>query len=104
MTEPKATLPVTAQQLEAVAAQLVEWADRLKKAAAVARLQPDETLGIYNWRSVPKGLQLIGGFVRQADKSKMHAELGSPLGIGQLKPRSTKKTKDSPPTSRGEND
>ena len=90
-SEPKATTPVSAMQLDALAAELSNFAARLQQAAKVARSQPDESLGVYNWASVPTGLRMIRSFVAKADESRSAAELGNPIPIGQLKPRSTAK-------------
>jgi len=86
---PKATLPVTANQLDSLANDLADFVTKLRNAAKIARTQPNETLGIFNWPSVPKGLTLLRNFVAKADESRSDAELGRPLPIGQLKPRST---------------
>lgn len=90
-SEPKTTMSVSAIQLEALAGELIGFAARLQQAANVAKTQPDESLGVYNWASVPTGLRMIRSFVAKADESRSAAELGRPVPIGQLKPRSTAK-------------
>jgi hypothetical protein len=91
MPEPKATVAVTYSQLHSVAAELRALADRLELVAIVAASQPDDSLAMYNWASVPPGLKLIRNFVGKAEESKSAAERGSPIQAGQLKPRSTAK-------------
>jgi hypothetical protein len=88
-SEAKQTVPVTAAQLESLALDLLHFAERLRTAAKVAKTQPNETLAVYNWLSVPTGLRMLRSFVARADESRSAAELGRPLEVGQLKPRST---------------
>jgi len=90
MVTPRTTSYVTQQQLQVLAAQLAEWSDRLKQAADVAGQQEPTGLAIYNWPSVSKGVQLLGSFVEKAEQSRMQAELGQPLEVGQPRPRSLK--------------
>lgn len=92
-SEPKQTLPVTATQLESLSVELSQLAARLRAAAEVARAQPSESLAVYNWPSVPTGLRMLRNFVAKADESRSAAELGTPIQAGQLKSRSTAKTK-----------
>lgn len=87
-SEPKQTLPISATQLESLASELSQLAIRLQSAAQVARTQPGETLAIYNWPSVPNGLRMLRNFVAKADESRSAAQLGKPVPVGQLKPRS----------------
>lgn len=91
MPEPKATSAVTYAQLHSVVVDLRAFADRLEQVATVAASQPDSILAMYNWPSVDPGVKLIRSFVAKAEESKSAAERGTPLKVGQLKPRSTAK-------------
>lgn len=92
--EPKQTEPITVAQLRSVAEELLRFAESLRLCAETAEKQPTKTLAVYYWNSAVGGLSRISSFVRAAEDSRRHAELGSPLAVGQLKPRSTAKNKD----------
>jgi hypothetical protein len=94
--QPKATTEVSASQLEQLANELADFAERVRLAAQTASDQPEKSLAIYNWASVHTGLRLLRGFVAKADESRSAARLGSPLAVGQLKPRSTAKKQADP--------
>jgi len=89
--EPKQTEPITVAQLRSVADELLRFAESLRLCAETAEKQPTKTLAVYYWNSAVGGLSRISSFVRAAEDSRRHAELGSPLAVGQLKPRSTAK-------------
>lgn len=91
MPEPKATIAVTHLQLHSVAIELRALAERLELVAAVAESQQSKSLAMYNWPSVDPGLKLIRNFVAKAEESRSAAERGTPMQVGQLKPRSTAK-------------
>lgn len=88
MAVARKTTFVSASQLRSLAQQLGEWSERLSAAADVADQQPQHGLAVYNWASVSKGLQLLRSFVDKSDESRMMAELGQPLDVGQPRPRS----------------
>jgi hypothetical protein len=89
--QPKSTIAVTAAQLEALAAEFENYAGRVRAAAKVAKGQPEQSLAMFNWASVSTGLRLLRGFIAKADESRIAAELGNPIPVGQLKSRSTAK-------------
>ena len=95
--QPKTTTEVSASQLEQLANELADFSERIKLAAQVASDQPAKSLAIYNWASVHTGLRLLRGFVAKADESRSAAGLGTPLAVGQLKPRSTAKNQSPKP-------
>jgi hypothetical protein len=90
-TRPKTTMAITAAQFDGLADDLRELADRLTKAAAVAKTQENQILACYNYPSVRKGMQLLRSFVAQVDQSRTMASMGQPLAVGDHKPRSIAK-------------
>lgn len=90
--QPKSAFGVTAAQLEALAAEFENYAARVRAAAKVAKGQPNQSLAMFNWASVSTGLRLLRGFIAKADESRIAAELGNPIPVGQLKARSTAKS------------
>lgn len=91
--EPKSATQVTSAQLNAIAADLLDFASKLQAAARVAENQPDKSLAIFNWASALNGVKFLRAFVAKADESRSSAELGTPIKAGQLKPRSTARKK-----------
>lgn len=88
MAKARTTSFVTPQQLKTLATQLATWSERLQIAGEIAEHQQPKGLAIYNWPSVAKGMQLLGSFVEKAEQSRMAAELGEPLSVGQPRTRS----------------
>lgn len=90
--EPKTAQEVTTSQLEALASDLEDFAQKLRHAAKIARSQETNALAIFNWASALTGVKALRSFVAKADESRSAAELGTPISPGQLKPRSTAKS------------
>ena len=85
------TVALTANQLDSVAGDLMDFAEKLKAASRVAKTQKDEVLAVYNWNSAQTAITTLRMFVSKVDTSRSAAELGRPLAIGQLTARSTAK-------------
>jgi hypothetical protein len=86
--KPRIAIGVSANQIRVLADQLSEWSETLRKIAETAESQPDTEIALFNWQSVPKGLQLIGSFITRAQDSRRQALLGQPLSPGQTMPTS----------------
>jgi hypothetical protein len=100
MSEPKVTVAVTHAQLAAIASELAMLAERLKAVANTAKSQPSGSLAMYNWVSVATGMKTLSAFVARAEESRLAAELGKPVKVGQLKPRSVAKKRNTMPSNK----
>ena len=89
--KPRPAVALKSAQLRVLASQLAEWSDSLRKAADVADSLPNGEIAVFNWLSVPKGLQLLESFVIKANESRRQALLGQPIAAGDLKSRSRAK-------------
>lgn len=89
--KPRPAVALTSDHLKTIADQLAEWSETLRKVAEVADKQENKEIAIFNWLSVPKGLQLIESFVVKANESRRLAQLGTPVQSGELKARSRAK-------------
>jgi len=89
--EPSTTEAVTATQIAILCGELEQFLEVLRKCEAVAKSQPSETMGIYNWKSAQEGLIRLSSFIESADKSRRAAVMGNPIAVGALKPRSVAK-------------
>ncbi len=86
--KPRVAVSVSAAQLSALADQLTEWAQSLKKIAEAAESQPNSEIAVFNWQSLPKGLSLISSFVTRAQESRRQVLMGNPWVAGQFMPTS----------------
>ncbi len=99
--KPRPAVALTSDHLRTIADQLADWSETLRKVADVAEKQENKEIAIFNWLSVPKGLQLLESFVVKANESRRLAQLGTPIQSGELKARSRVKTEvaDEPETT-----
>lgn len=56
--KPRPAVALTSDHLRTIADQLAEWSETLRKVAEVAEKQENKEIAVFNWLSVPKGLQL----------------------------------------------
>jgi hypothetical protein len=86
--KPRVAVSVSAAQLSALADQLSEWAQSLKRIAETAESQANGEIAVFNWQSLPKGLSLISSFVTRAQESRRQVLMGNPWVAGQFMPTS----------------
>lgn len=97
--KPRPAVALTSEHLRTIADQLAEWSETLRKVAEVAEKQENKEIAVFNWLSVPKGLQLLESFVVKANESRRLAQLGTPIQSGELKARSRAKIAPEPETT-----
>lgn len=89
--DPHATNLIELAKLEAMDAQLSKWRDELRLAIQTAQSHAADGIAAYYWASAETGLARIKTFMNSLEDARFAMQMGKPLTVGQLKPRSTAK-------------
>lgn len=91
---PHATEAISVNQLDAIATQLQKWADELRYTSATAKEMNLDSIASYYLTSAELGMKRFKTFINAVEESRLALQLGKPIEIGKLKPRSTAIAKD----------
>jgi hypothetical protein len=92
--DPHETELIELTKLEAMDAQFAKWREELRVSIQTAQQNQTSGIAAYYWASAETGLKRIKTFMNSLEEARLAMQLGSPLEVGRLKPRSTAKNKD----------
>lgn len=85
--QPKRAEPVTIEQLRAFALEIAKINDAVESALSLLETRQEDSIAAYNYRSGVAGLQRLKAFSDALAKSVFRVRTGTPLQVGEHKPR-----------------